>query len=118
MRLGITPKQGEIYLVPIPFSDLSSSKKRPVLILSPNDYNDSQPDCLVMAITSRIDPRNPYGVIFSERDVEGRLPKESQLRADKIYSVHQKILIHRFGSLSKERYRLAVSLLCQMVELK
>ena len=27
-------KQGEILLIPIPFSDLSSNKKRPVLVIS------------------------------------------------------------------------------------
>ncbi|MBI2982368.1 MAG: type II toxin-antitoxin system PemK/MazF family toxin [Deltaproteobacteria bacterium] len=110
------PKQGDIYLVPIPFSDLSAVKKRPVLILSHDHYNQSHSDCLVMAITSRVDPQNPHGVIFSMRDVEGNLPKESQLRADKIYSVHQRILVKRFGSLSSEKHQAAVSLLHKLIE--
>ncbi|MBI2083182.1 MAG: type II toxin-antitoxin system PemK/MazF family toxin [Deltaproteobacteria bacterium] len=109
-------KQGEIYLVPIPFSDLSATKRRPVLILSNDEYNRSHPDCLVMAITSQIDPKNPYGVIFSKGDVSGNLPKESQLRADKVYSIHQRILIKRFGSLSPEKHQAAVSLLQGLLE--
>lgn len=32
-------KQGDILLISIPFSDLSSNKKRPVLVLSNDDYN-------------------------------------------------------------------------------
>jgi len=110
------PSQGEIYLVPIPFSDLSATKRRPVLILSHDEYNRSHPDCLVMAITSRIDPDNRYGVIFSRQDVAGDLPRESQLRVDKVYSVHQRILIKRFGSLVPEKHRAAVSLLKGLLE--
>ncbi|MBI4367105.1 MAG: type II toxin-antitoxin system PemK/MazF family toxin [Deltaproteobacteria bacterium] len=110
------PNQRDICLVPIPFSDLRAAKRRPVLIISNTAYHDSQEDCLVMAITSRIDPQHPYGVFFTTDDViEGLLPKPSQIRADKIYSVHQKILIRRFGSLSDAKYRSAVTLLLQLV---
>jgi len=37
------PEQGEILLIPIPFSDLQSVKKRPVLVISNDNYNDYQP---------------------------------------------------------------------------
>lgn len=47
-------KQGEILLIPIPFSDLSSNKKRPVLVLSNDQYNSKTDDIIVAAITSNI----------------------------------------------------------------
>jgi len=47
-------KQGDILLIPIPFSDLSSNKKRPVLVLSNNDYNNKTEDIIVAAITSNL----------------------------------------------------------------
>jgi hypothetical protein len=44
-------EQGEILLIPVPFSNLSSVKKRPVLVLSNNAHNSSSRDIIVIAIT-------------------------------------------------------------------
>ena len=44
-------KQGEIVLIPVPFSDLSSTKRRPVMILSNSEYNKLTDDIIVAAIT-------------------------------------------------------------------
>jgi mRNA interferase MazF len=33
------PKQGEIVLIPVPFTHLTSNKRRPVIIVSNDDYN-------------------------------------------------------------------------------
>ena len=51
-------KQGDILLIPIPFTDLSSNKKRPVLVLSSNQYNKSADDLIIAAITSNIDEKS------------------------------------------------------------
>jgi len=42
---------GEILLVPVPFTDLSSHKRRPVLVLSKQEYNRQADDLIVAAIT-------------------------------------------------------------------
>ena len=66
-------KQGGILLIPIPFSDLTSSKKRPVLVLSNNDYNTKTGDIIVAAVTSNITSKD-YNIFISNKDMqEGNL---------------------------------------------
>ncbi|HZK44548.1 MAG TPA: type II toxin-antitoxin system PemK/MazF family toxin [Syntrophomonadaceae bacterium] len=65
-------KQGDILIIPIPFTDLTSSKKRPVLVLS-NDYLS-----------------------------EGNLKVDSCIRADKIYTLSQNIIVKKFGEVNED----------------
>jgi mRNA interferase MazF len=50
--------QGDVVLVPFPFTDLSAIKQRPALVLSPDRSNEVRPDLVVAAITSQI-PTKP-----------------------------------------------------------
>jgi mRNA interferase MazF len=96
-RYGIMHSPGEILLVPVPFTDLSSHKRRPVLVLSKQEYNKQAEDLIVAAITSLIDTK-PYVVMFSNDDmVDGNLKVDSCIRADKIYTLSQTLVVKRFG---------------------
>ncbi len=44
---------GEVVLVPFPFTDQTTTKKRPAVIVSSEFYNVSLPDVVLMAITSQ-----------------------------------------------------------------
>src|SRR5260370_40642368 len=65
---GITPRmpsttsfsQGDVVLVPFPFTDLSATKQRAALVLSPDRSSKVRPDLVVAAITSKI-PATPGG---------------------------------------------------------
>ncbi|KXG77483.1 hypothetical protein AN619_04680 [Thermotalea metallivorans] len=86
MGYGIMYKQGEFLLIPIPFSDLTSNKKRPVLVLSNDDYNDKTEDIIVAAIISNLATKE-YVVMLSSDDLdEGTVKVDSSIRVDKIYT--------------------------------
>ena len=95
-------KPGDILLVPIPFTDLSSRKRRPVLVLSKKEYNIQSDDLIVVAITSLTDTK-PYTVMFSNDDMaEGNLKADSCIRADKIYTLSQTLVVKQFGRVKPE----------------
>ena len=92
--------QGDILLIPLPFTDLTANKKRPVLVLSKQSYNSMADDLIVAAITSNVDSK-PYVIKFANTDMTaGTLVTESCVRADKIYTLSQDIVVKRFGKVS------------------
>ncbi|MCL1996585.1 MAG: type II toxin-antitoxin system PemK/MazF family toxin [Defluviitaleaceae bacterium] len=95
-------KQGDILLIPLPFTDLSSQKRRPVFVVSKNSYNDVADDIIVMAVTSVADNK-PYSVpIINDDMINGVLKVPSNIRVDKIYTLSQKIVLKYFGSVQLE----------------
>jgi len=99
----MTYKQGDILLIPVPFSDLASNKKRPVLVLSNDKYNTKNEDLIVSAITSNIRGLN-YEVVFDSEDMlEGQLSKTSCIRPDKIYTLSKNIIVKKYGSISSNK---------------
>ncbi len=47
-------KQGDVLLVPYPFTDQSGSKQRPSVVVSGDGYNQTHPDVILAPITSQI----------------------------------------------------------------
>ena len=73
MTSGMTFKPGDIVGLPYPFSDLTSRKKRPVLILTRADYRG---DFIGLAITSVVTENNSVSIENSDMK-DGFLPKNS-----------------------------------------
>ena len=94
------PEQGDILLIPIPFTDLSSQKRRPVIVVSNNRYNRKTTDIVVVAMTS-----NPldaeYSFTITSADLEkGTLNHPGKVRVDKIYTLSQAIVVKTFGRVN------------------
>jgi mRNA interferase MazF len=94
------PEQGDIVLVPVPFTDLTSHKRRPVIVISNDDYNRNRPDVIVVAMTSNPAPAPFSFQISSAELVEGALNHPGTVRVDKIYSLADSIVIKKFGKVS------------------
>jgi len=74
-------------------------KRRPVLILSNNDYNQRYQDVIVSAITSNLIDREYQVIITNEEMAEGELKMSSAVRTDKIYTLSQSIVLKKFGKV-------------------
>lgn len=102
MGFGMMHKQGDIVLIPVPFSDWSNRKQRPVLIISNDGYNQMTDDVLVVAITSHLKDLD-YSVIIEQEDLgEGALKVRSAIRSDKVYTLSKAIIRKRFGKVNSE----------------
>lgn len=94
---------GDLILIPFPFSDLSTAKRRPALLLTDPDPNG---DFVACAITSR-GGRPHSRALTPDLRTEGTLPLASWIRTDKVFSFHIGLLVRQFGRVT-EACRLGV----------
>ena len=96
-------RRGDIVLVSFPFTDLTSTKRRPALVLSPDSFNAAGQDLVLAAITSHLtgDP-NAVHLRRSDFAVEG-LPKPSMVKATKLFTMHSALVVKRIGALRTGR---------------
>lgn len=90
-------KQGDIVLIPIPFTDLTSQKRRPTIIISSNNYNEKHEDIVVVALTSNVESRDFTITLTTDDLEEGSLKVTSMIRVDKIYTLNKSIILKTFG---------------------
>ena len=94
------PTQGDIVLVPVPFTDLTSQRRRPVVVVSNDAYQAATQDFVCVAMTSNLKDE-PYSFEISTADLaEGNLNRPGRVRADKIYTLAQAIIVTRFGRVN------------------
>ncbi|HAC62079.1 MAG TPA: MazF family transcriptional regulator [Cyanothece sp. UBA12306] len=96
------PQSGEIWLVRFPFSDLTSAKLRPALILAVH-----QEEVIIVGIFSKIPAgglQNSW-VLIKNSDAQFAqtgLKKTSLIRTDKIATVSTSVFQRKLGNLSPD----------------
>ena len=93
-------ERGKIILVPFPFTDLSSQKVRPAVILSANVPHAK--DVIVAFVSSVVDTQLRSHILVSETvskfEMTG-LKKSSVIRCDKIATLDRRIVLGELGTL-------------------
>jgi mRNA interferase MazF len=91
--------KGDVVVVPFPFSYLSSSKKRPALVLSSMQTED----ILLCQITSQ-EIKDSYSVSLESSDfLTGHLPKLSNIRPNRIFTVSKSLILYKVGSVNSKK---------------
>ena len=96
-------KRGDIVLVPFPFTDFSTLKQRPALIISSDAFNRSREDVILVALTSQIDSASKggnYSIKGAEQKRSGLL-REGVVLVGKIITIDQRLIRGRIVPLAK-----------------
>jgi len=104
MDLNVKNEQRDIVLINFPFTDFSSYKIRPVLIISNNKYNLSSEDIIVCGISSK-QKYSIWNIAITSKDLEsGNLNEESIIKVDRIIKISKKIIIKKIGKLKENKF--------------
>lgn len=104
MKSGINFEQGEIILIPFPFTDLTASKKRPVMVLSKNEVNRKFADFISCGLTSNIHDTD-YSVLIDQNNLEyGFLPQPSRIKTNVIFTLKKTSAIKSLGKVKQDTF--------------
>lgn len=90
-------KFGDIILVPFPFTDQSTIKKRPAVVISSALYHESRPDLILMAITSQIRATSFAEMLVQDWQISG-LIKPSAIKPI-MTTIEKKLILKILGQL-------------------
>lgn len=97
---------GDVILVPFPFSDLSTHKRRPAAVVSSAAYHHNRAELIVLAITSQIRPTLGVGEALVTHWKQAGLIKPGLLKPV-LATIDRGLVIRKLGRLpSTDREKL------------
>ncbi len=105
--------QGEIVLMPFPFSDLSSSKRRPALVVS--NKNLKGDDLICCLITSNV---SKEGFEIKKNDFyNGNLPFTSWVKPERIFTIDKNRIIKKLATVQPKFLKKVISKFEELIKL-
>lgn len=106
-------KKKDIILIPFPFSELTSIKKRPALVLA-NINHRNELICLMLTSTKSIDSL----VDISISNLSGTgLPKPTVARTSRLFTINTELVIKKLGELDDKEYGLIIARINELITL-
>ncbi len=102
MTATTTYKPGDVVLIPFPFTDLTTVKYRPAIVISSARFNKTQYDIIAVAVTSNpYAERKEYGYTLGKEECKrAGLFSPSTVKVGKITTIDQRLIRKRIGYLS------------------
>ncbi|WP_089724541.1 type II toxin-antitoxin system PemK/MazF family toxin [Candidatus Thiosymbion oneisti] len=116
-RLIVTFEAFDVVVVPFPFTDRSTTKRRPALVLSDaKAFNKQIGQSVLAMITSARNSDWPLDVEIEDLNSAG-LPSASIVRM-KLFTLDHQLVIRKAGVLSQNDRRCVIATLQQLLDLK
>lgn len=104
---------GDLVLVPFPFTNLSTTKKRPAVVVSSSAFHQARRDLVILAVTSQARPSSVFGEAAVIKWKEAGLLRSSVLKPV-LATIERGLVLRRLGRLEKEDRR-ALRLLLETI---
>jgi len=93
--------KGDIVVLPFPFTDLSSFRKRPSLVVA-----DLQGDDIILCQITGEKREDIYSITLNNNDFEkGNLKKESRIRPNRLFTGEKSTILYKIGKLSQSKIK-------------
>jgi mRNA interferase MazF len=94
----MTYKFGDILLVPFPFTDQTSLKKRPSVVISSTAYNTARLDVILMGVSSQVSQSLLFGELKIQDWQTAGLLKPSVVKPV-VTTLENRLVIRQLGKL-------------------
>lgn len=91
-------RQGDVVLLPYPFTDLSATKKRPVVILSRDEVNR---ELVIVAKITSVARNDEFTFEIRASDLDIPLSKRSEVRTNEVFTAHKSLIIKKISRFKK-----------------
>ena len=107
----------DVIVVPFPFTDQNTDKRRPALILSDYEkFNDATQNCVMAMITSAKNPDWPLDVKIGNIKKAG-LPAPSKVRM-KLFTLDSRLIVKKIGGLAAKDQEIVKKNLKKLMDLE
>ena len=108
----VRPVKGDVVVTRFPFSDLSSSRRRPTLVVAELTGDD----VVLCQITSRA-RSDPYAIPLDRHDFSsGKLRVPSNIRPNRLFTADSNIILYKAGSVTAEKMHEVTSKIIEILE--
>lgn len=106
------PERGDLLLVPFPFTDLSATKRRPVLAIT---RSDRYGDFIALPVTSRAQSEDAVA-LTAENLTSGSLPAASWIRTNRVVTLNASLVVKQVGRVKEQVVSAATAQLFKYIE--
>lgn len=103
--------KGDIVITPFPFSDLTSSVKRPALVVALLRGED----IILCQITSK-ERNDPYQISLTKKDFsQGRLNLNCFIKPSILFTLRNSIILYKAGKINKNKIKEVENKICEII---
>ncbi len=104
--------KGDVIVAPFPYSNLTTSKKRPALVIAPLEGND----VISCQITSKAKGDN-YAIPLVNADFKsGSLHQDSFIRPNRLFTADSRIILYRTGAVNRPKMEEVTAKIIEIIE--